>query len=351
MITPAFISTAALTDETRLSIARIQVRLLEAQKELSTGRYADVGTTLGASTGVSVSLRQDLTQIRSIKDTNNTVLTRLKASQSAMQTISDDAQNFLAALVRAQSASAAPETVQEQAKTSLGSLADQLNSSINGQFLFSGINSDIKPVATYFADTNPASRQAIQDAFYDKFGFSTTDPQVANLSYDDVSDFLDNQFDSQFSDANWAANWSEASDRPVKNRISRTELSDTSITANEPFVRDIMKAYVMMADLGFSNMNDVTKQAVVSKATQLVGNAIGGIGQAQSFLGVMQERVTNANDQIDLQINFLTISIDGLESVDPNEVATRISLLSTQMEAAYSVTARLHELSLMNYLS
>ncbi|MBN9353690.1 MAG: flagellar hook protein, partial [Hyphomicrobium denitrificans] len=44
-------------------------------------------------------------------------------------------------------------------------------------------------------------------------------------------------------------------------------------------------------------------------------------------------------------------SISGLESVDPAEVTTQISDLSTALEAAYSVTNRLSKLSIMDFLS
>lgn len=60
---------------------------MDAQKELATGRHADVGLTLGAQTGVAVSLRQDIAQIKSIKDTNSLVLTRMQASQAALNTL------------------------------------------------------------------------------------------------------------------------------------------------------------------------------------------------------------------------------------------------------------------------
>ncbi len=122
MITPTFLSTSSLSDETRLSIARIQASLVDAQKELSTGRHADLGVTLGASTGITVSMRQDLNQIQSIKDTNSLVLTRMQASQSALQTVSDSTQSFLSALVGAQSTSTLPDTIIQQAQGGLQTL-------------------------------------------------------------------------------------------------------------------------------------------------------------------------------------------------------------------------------------
>jgi flagellar hook-associated protein 3 FlgL len=107
----------------------------------------------------------------------------------------------------------------------------------------------------------------------------------------------------------------------------------------------------MVSGLGFTNLNAATQQAVVQKATTLVGEATGGLTKVQSFLGVTQQRVTDTNDQIDAQIDFLTKSIGNLESVDPTTVTTQISTLTTQLEAAYSLTNRLNNLSLMDYLT
>ncbi len=89
----------------------------------------------------------------------------------------------------------------------------------------------------------------------------------------------------------------------------------------------------------------------MQKATTLAGNAVGGLIKVQSALGVTQQRVQQSSDQIDTQVSFLTKSINGLETVDPTEVTTQISSLTTQLEAAYQVTNRLNNLSLMDYLT
>jgi flagellar hook-associated protein 3 FlgL len=351
MLTPTFISTASLSSETKASIARIQQRLVDAQTELATGRHADVGLTLGAQTGVAVSLRQDIAQIQSIKDTNSIVLTRMQGSQAALNTLATTSQTFLNALTPAQSTGTMSDTILQQAQAAMQSLQDQLNSSLNGQYLFAGINSDIKPLEDFFGDPPSASAQAVNAAFVAKFGMSPDDPNASSISASDMQDFLNNEFADLFSDANWAADWSEASDNPVNSRISRTETANTSVTANDVTFRQLAQAFTMVAGLGFQNLDSATQKVVMQQATQLVSNGIGGLTKVQSFLGVTQQRVSDANDQIDTQIDFLNRSIDGLESVDTAEVTTQISDLSTALEAAYSVTNRLSNLSIMDFLS
>jgi flagellar hook-associated protein 3 FlgL len=231
MISSTFISSASLSDDTRRSIARLQSQLIDAQKELSSGRHADLGVTLGATTGVTVSMRQDMDQIQSIQKSNNLVLNRIDSSQSALKTVAASASSFLSALISGQSASTSPDTLIQTAKAGLQTLQDQLNTSVDGQFLFSGINSDVKPLDDFFGAPPSAGAQAVTAAFTAKFGISPTDPAVANISPSDMQDFLDNDLAPLFTSSSWSSTWSGASDKPVSSRISRTGIADTSVTS------------------------------------------------------------------------------------------------------------------------
>jgi flagellar hook-associated protein 3 FlgL len=70
----------------------------------------------------------------------------------------------------------------------------------------------------------------------------------------------------------------------------------------------------------------------------------------QAKLGMVQGRVTKANERMSLQIDILSAHIGTLEGVDPYEASTRVTALTTQVETAYALTARLQQLSLLNYL-
>jgi flagellar hook-associated protein 3 FlgL len=50
------------------------------------------------------------------------------------------------------------------------------------------------------------------------------------------------------------------------------------------------------------------------------------------------------------QIDIINSQIDNLEQVDPFEAATRVTTLMTQLETAYSLTARVQRLTILNYL-
>ncbi|MEQ1671611.1 MAG: flagellar hook-associated family protein [Hyphomicrobium sp.] len=350
MIYPTFVSTSSLTSETKTSISRIQSRLIESQGEMTSGRLADVGLTLGSKTGLAVNLRQQQLQATTLRDTNTMVATRLKATQLSLQNISDLTQNYLGTVVRGQATISSSPTLVAEARSALTSLGDAINVSIDGQYLLSGINSDVRPVQGYFASPPSDSRQAVAAAFQAEFGFAQADPAAASITNAQMTAFLDNRFSAEFADPNWSANWSAASDRNVRSRISRLDLVETSTNANEQVFRDLTASMVMIADLGFEGLNDNARQAIIDKAVKLTGAAVGGIADLQSNLGVTQERVTTSSKILDLQVNQVSKLIDDLESVDPTEVATRIGSLMTQLEGAYSITKRMHDLSLLNYL-
>lgn len=345
-----FISTRALTDAPRLSVSKLQAKLAEAQKEVATGRLADVGSSLGFKTGQAVSLRQEHARLQSIADTNSLVASRLDATQAALKALGEGAQTFLSQLVAVRTGNPGPQVVQEQAQAALAAFADTLNTTFNGASLFAGINTDVRPITAYGQQPAPASAQAVAGAFSAAFGVAQSDPAVANITPAAMQAFLDGPFAALFDAAAWTSTWSAASDQNVKSRISTTELIETSVNANDAAFRKIASAYTMLADLGATNMSQATFQTVIDKAVTVVSEAVSGITQLRADLGTAQQHVVKASERMSIQIDIMTRHIGALENVDPFEASSRMSALLTQVETAYAMTARIQRLSLLNYL-
>lgn len=345
-----FISTSALSAATRVSLIKTQTKLADAQKEVTTGRLADVGATLGYKTGQTVSLRQDHARLKTIIDTNSVVSTRLSATQAALKSLSDDAQLFVSQLIAARNRDTGAAVVQGQAEAALTSFTNTVNTALDGAHLFAGVNADVKPITNYFDTPTPANRQAVADAFVASFGTSAGDPANSSITAADMQTFLDGAFAALFDDPAWTTDWSAASDQNVKSRISTSELVETSTNSNDIAYRKLAEAYAMVADLGIETLNQAAYEVVVDTATRIAGEAIQDLAKEQSRLGTSQERIANANDRMSIQIDIMVNHITLLESVDPYEASTRVSALMNQVEAAYAMTARIQRLSLLNYL-
>lgn len=344
------ISTMAISEATRQSRTQLQLKLAASQKEATTGRLADVGQGLGYLTGRAVSVRQDLDRLNTFKDTNAIAATRLQQTETALEGVADLAQEFISTLVAARASAASAEVAVADARTKLIALTSAMNNAANGAFLFSGINTDVKPLTDYFATPAPANQTAVATEFTTAFGLAQGDPGTELISGAAMQTFLDGPYSTLFDSTNWTATWSAASDQNITSRISNNEIIETSANANTSGIRLLASAYAMVADLGLESLSQEAYQVVLDKAVAVTGEAIGDLTQLRAALGTNQERITTSNERMSIQITIMTEHVNLLEGVDPFEASSRVNALLTQVETAYALTARLQRLSLVNYL-
>lgn len=346
----SFTSTKSLNEANRISILKLQTRLITAQQELASGRLADMGVSLGGRTSETVSLRQQYARFTTLVETNSTVTTRLDVSLAALDSFNKTAQKFLGTLLVSRDIENGPAVSQGEAQANLVALMDGLNSTLSGQYLFGGINTTAQPITDYYATPTPANRQAVIDAFTTAFGTPPSDPANSGISAAAMQTFLDGPFANLFEEPAWSGDWSAASDQNLKSRISSTEQIDTSANANEDAFRKLAKAYAMVADLGVGTLNKDTFGAVVDSAVKIAGEAIQDLAGVQARLGTASARVSASNERMSAQLTIMNTQIGNLETVDPFEASTRVTSLLTQLETAYSLTARVQRLTILSYL-
>jgi len=341
-----YISTLVFHSTSVSASARIQNELNRLTKEVSTGRMADVGLSLGTQTGRSMRLHIDTDALTAFTNSNAMVSARLSQTDNALSALASDATSFSQALISGRNAGTARATLVTAANDALGSFASRLNTADGGDYIFGGINSGTAPIADF--DSGP--KAAIVAAFTAKFGFAPTDPAAAGLDAASMNDFLDNEFADLFNDANWSSTWSSASDQVMQSRISPGETVTSSVSANESAFRQLAMGYAMMSVFGSGSLGDGATDAVIDKAITTIGNGQAALTAVQAAMGSTENRIAGANTRLATQKDILATQIDNLEGVDPAVAKTKIDTLSTQLEMSYSLTAKLIQLSLVNYV-
>lgn len=345
------VSTFALSQTMRYSHSRMQVDLAKAQKEASTGLVADRGLALGAGTSRLVSLERDLERLNGLVDSNALVSTRLSATQTALKQLATTAQTFLSALTSTASGDASSATIINAAKAALGGMTSVVNSSMNGEHLFAGTNTDVRPLNDFTAAGSP-SKAAFDAAFQAHFGFAQADPAAANITTAQMDAFIGGGLQTQFLGAGWQANWSNATDQAIVSRIALNETAETSVSVDNDGVRKLAMAAASIADLFSSDtLSTAAKNAMIDEAIQLVTGSLSDIAELQSQTGVVEKRVKDATDRIKTQTELFEKHILDVEGVDPYEASSRVSNLLTQIETSYALTARLQQLSLLKFLT
>ena len=346
----SFVSTASVSQSLRSQLMRMQSELVSANKESQTLTVADRGLALGARTTQSISLSRDMERINGIIDQNGLISSRLTATQNGLAQIEEKAQAFLSTLTAGLAGDATEAVTLVDAKGTLDTLTSIMNTTFKGEHIFSGINTDVKPLNDYTGAGSPA-KVAFDTSFQSFFGFTQSDPAAANITAAQMTTFMDSVVAPQFLGAGWEANWSQASNQTITSRISLNETVNTSVNANGDGVRKLaMAATAIYEMLSSPTISSAAKTAATENAYTLVSEAIGDITTTRSGIGIVEERVTKATARLQTQADLFELTIGKMEGVDPYEASTRVTTLLEQIETSYALTARLQNLSLTKFL-
>lgn len=356
----SFVSSQAISQAMRYQTARLQTDLAKATKEMGSLRVADVGLALGARTSISVSLHREIDRLKGITDSNELAATRLKTTQVGLQQLTDAAGELLSDYSTALSDTASPTIVQQQAAKVLTLMSSVLNTNLMGENIFAGINTDVTPFNDFLDPASP-NRTAFDDAFIEAppagfgFGFGPDDPAAADITKEQMEAFLtgiEQQFFAQPPDDDqWKDNWSKATDQQITSRITLTETAPTSVSANIPGFRKLALAAATVAATFNGSLSSEARAAILEHGIKFLGEAVSDLANQQGYTGIVEQRLSKANERLSMQVDLFNNSIRDLEGVDEFEAAARITGLKTQLEVSYSLTASMQKLSLLNYLS
>ncbi|MCM2472828.1 flagellar hook-associated family protein [Rhizobium sp. CG5] len=345
------VSNLAIQNAMRLTIQQSQNQLIDAQTEVTTGKYADVGAELGADTAVALDLNRDVLRLQSLIDTNSIVEQRLEASEEAMNQMATSGQNMMDSLVSLSGSQDATSlaVATRSIRDALDTFTSMANTSVNGEYLFSGINTDVQPLDNYLDPASPA-KAAFDTEFQSYFGFTQSDSATSGITATQMEDFLTNVVEPMFSGSDWTTNWSSATDESMTSRISKTEVVETSTSINADGMRNFaMAAVVSLELLGMDLQGDVRK-VVSDKAIGYTGIAVTGINEERTQMGLSQDRVTRANESLAVQKDIIDTHLSDIVGVDAYEASTRVNNLLSLVEASYTLTSRIQQLSLVNFL-
>lgn len=345
----SFVSSQAISQAMRYQTLRLQADLIKANTEMVTGRVADVGLALGARAGMSVSFHREIDRLKGLIDSNSFAATRLDAIQIGLREMTDAASDLMSAFTTAMAANSDPAISKQEADKVLAALTATLNTNLNGEYLFAGINTDMRPLANFLDPASPNSA-AFVAAFDAQFGFPPDDPEAADLTPAEMEAFLA-AVEDQFLGADWNALWSTATDQQITSRITLTETAQTSVSANIPGFRKLAMAAAIVSGTFHGPIDEDTRKVVFERAIGLLGEAVSELSNQQGLTGVTEQRIERANERMSMQINLLTMSLYDLEGADEFEAASRVKSLEAQIEISYALTARIQQLSLLRFLS
>ncbi|MEN3792121.1 flagellar hook-associated family protein [Fulvimarina sp. MAC3] len=345
------VSSLSLSGAPRASIARVQQELMIAQKEIATARYDDVGKSLGISVERTITMRAEVSNRERLMNTNTVMGQRFETMQAVLGTIADTGDNLLASLISSSAADQAARANKQVASASISQIIGGLNGNFGSRYIFSGAATDTPPMKPdIFKDFETSVASGLVDTAWNTFVAANAGGDPAQVTAAQMENFLQNDFENLFSDANWAANWSNASDSDATSRIGDNDYIQSSVSANDESFRNVVKSSVMLSKFGGDYLNDEARQVLTSTSIESLSKGLSQLTDLRSEIGLRQERVSMANDGLKVQQRVLEIAIQEEEEVDVYEAKIRIDGLMNTLEMSYSLTARMSRMSLLNYL-
>jgi flagellar hook-associated protein 3 FlgL len=362
----SFISSLAMQNSMRSTILKAQLEMTNLNTELTTGKHADIGVTLGANTARSIDLNRDVERLSSIIDVNSMATTRVSTAQTALKSINDAGNSIQKVLVpNTDSTQPSLGTVRDTITGAFETFTNAVNVSVSGEYLFAGINTDVRPMDDYFAEGS--TLKAGYEAELNYFMSTQTPPvsAVENLNIDQVKSFM-TEIEAKFNGTSkltnpphalalvgkdfWTTFGSSASDTNMTSRISQTEVVESSTNSNSSGTRYF--AFTAITALTFldEKIDQNIRETVASQSITSLNKGMGGLTKQSSALGLSEERIKVANTSLQAQKKIIETHLIDLEGVDTYEAKTRLDLLQQQIEIAYSLTSRLQQMSLVNYL-
>ena len=320
------ISSGLMTASLGQHISELRTQIGKTSTEATTGRYEDLTLHLSGRIGKAMLGQKALADISTDREVLNLRASRLSLIQTSLGTVQESSSGIAANMLSAIGGEHETDVgiAARYAKAALSASLSSLNARYGDRFLFAGDATSTLP----FSDQSAllADIELIADSATDSADFATQ---------------LDDYFTSPT--GGWLQNIYQG---------STTASDPESVTADNDAIKSLIRDLAVLAISGpdgplasldgYKTLVQETSLSLSSSETQITN--------LRADLGVYEERNAIEQKTLDTEETVLTASFNDLTARDQYEAATELQSLQTTLEASYLITARLSQLSLLNYL-
>lgn len=354
-----------------------QVNLDTFSTQIATGKKTQKFSGLGTDILRSQRARADINKLDQYTTNITNAQRRINLMNTSIETISGQARNISSALNTLVQAGDIPEfeTTQQLATDVYDYIIDLMNTKDGDRFLFAGSDSSTKPIED----------RGLFDSYLGQFLPDETDianpPLVASGFIGDWGDgsITTDEFIAAYSSVNenvlgYSESIVNGTTGDVRVRVDENSDFDYTLLANNPGMKELITALGVLKNLpppefapGALNdpsatnaLEDVApfpsteKQAnfnqVFNDIAAKISKAVDKLDMESYRLSLVEAQTENIKEQHRFQINAFTNTVAEVEDVDLTETIAKIQQLQIGLEASFSVTALISDLTLVNFL-
>lgn len=338
----------------------LQVQLSTLERQLASQKKASLFDELGTGVLLTQRARADFSSLDTYITNTKTADRRIDLMNLAIDEIRVQSEGLQSALqVQTQEGELELESIGSYAANLREFMFDLLNQQDGDRYLFAGSDTGNQPI------TDTGTLDTFLDNQIDNWinGVIDTDTLINNFTDDTVLNDSIVGFSSALSSGNT---------KDVTVRVDEGIEVDYTVRANEEAFRNVIIGVALFDRLnlaldginsspddppGFVTAPGATVEEqnanfyqIFDTVTNFLNSALDDIDDSQFKLSAAQAQIQSIRESHVVEKGILADQISDVEDIDLNEIAVQISSLQIQLEASYSVTAAIRDLSLVNYL-
>ena len=295
------VSTAFIQSNNLKDISKLQVEMSTLNRQISSGQKATDFSELNGSIERVTGVQSKLDRI-SVYQTNNTsVKLRLQASDKAIDQIQQFASDFRSLLTSQISSSGNNIDFVNEANRRITMIKEQLNTSVEGRYIFSGAKTDTAPLGDVVN--------------------AISDPGVLNDGY------------------------YQGDNTDISARVSDSLELQYGVKASDPAFHKLIGA-IQTAIEG----KKMGKSAYLDQAMDMMGEAISGLTQVRSKVNSNLVALDAVNNQHDNAKTYFKQILGEDLDVDIADATIQLQSNQTVLQATFQAFAKISALKLTDYL-
>ncbi len=317
------------------SVADIKQQADRARIETVTGQVEDLTKESRGDVGGLHLLRKAISDAQGFQQNLRLSANRAERTQTVLTSLTRESSTLatdVLSYVGPQNTSALGASA-ENAKAALFVAFSNLNTDAGGRALFSGDTPDASPLGdpeVLLSDV----RQIIAGAA----DAAAADAALDQYFNDPAGGFATNIYRGGLNDAALV-------------EIAPGVRVSASTRADAQPIKDLLRGLAVIANYETLPLDGAAgRDTILRGGADLLLTAETGLIDLRSTLGVAENRIQQRVDEFFTEEQALTSLYNSRTTRDPYEAASALQLLQSQLEASYTITARLSQLSLTNFL-
>lgn len=306
-------------------VGRVQTQLADNQLRMASGKVSETYSGLGASAGMSISMNNRIAQMEQYRATISVVDARAEYMDVSMRRVFDTATDVRTEIMASTSEGYDLTLLRRRADDAIQEVVGALNGSLNGRYLFAGHRIDNAPMADSTTVKGLVAAAIVPG-----------DPATTITNIDAV-----------FATS---TNFYQGDNGAVSARIDVNTQVSYGVTGDDPAFNDIAKGLYVLAVLDPTTTPPAEYDQLRDWAMASISQGEYGVNNLVAQNGLTRNTLESVDDTHAAVTVTMKSYVSNIEDADMYETINRVTMLQTQLQSSFMMTARLSEMSLANYL-